>query len=95
MEEMVSSSIYSSQNDDIPPQTRREIARLTQCIRVLVQNSVRVDEDTVKSAYEASQQVDLEVGDDEDEEDEWRQEGREYLEGVKARRIIELVVSQQ
>jgi exosome complex component RRP4 len=39
--------------------------------------------------------VDLEVGDDEDEEDEWRQEGREYLEGVKARRIIELVVSQQ
>jgi exosome complex component RRP4 len=95
MEEMVSSTIYSSQNDYISPQTRREIARLAQCIQVLVQNGVRVDEDTVTLAYDASLQVDLEVGDDEDEEDEWRQEGREYLEGVKARRIIELVVQPQ
>ncbi|EKV16758.1 Exosome complex exonuclease Rrp4, putative [Penicillium digitatum] len=94
MEEMVSSSIYSSQNDDIPPQTRREIARLAQCIRVLVQNGVRVDEETVMGAYNASLQVDLEVGDDEDEEDEWRQEGREYLEGVKAQQILELVKQQ-
>ncbi|CDM32363.1 hypothetical protein DTO013E5_3449 [Penicillium roqueforti] len=94
MEEMVSSSIYSSQNDDIPPQTRREIARLTQCIRVLVQNGVRVDEDTVKGAYNASLQVDLEIGDEEDEEDEWRQEGREYLEGAKAQQILELVRQQ-
>ncbi|CAG7948770.1 unnamed protein product [Penicillium nalgiovense] len=94
MEEMVSSSIYSSQNDDIPPQTRREIARLTQCIRVLVQNGVRVDEETVMGAYNASLQVDLEIGDDEDEEDEWRQEGREYLEGAKAQEILELVKQQ-
>ncbi|CAG8905218.1 unnamed protein product [Penicillium egyptiacum] len=94
MEEMVSSSIYSSQNDDIPPQTRREIARLAQCIRVLVQNGVRVDEDTVTHAYNASLQVDLEIGDDEDEEDEWRQEGREYLEGAKAQEILELVKQQ-
>jgi exosome complex component RRP4 len=95
MEEMVSSSIYSSQNDDIPPQTRREIARLAQCIQVLVQNGVRVDDGTVRAAYDVSLQVDLEIGDDEDEEDEWRQEGREYLEGVKARRIIELVLQQK
>ncbi|KAJ5472494.1 hypothetical protein N7530_006495 [Penicillium desertorum] len=94
MEEMVSSSIYSSQNDDIPAQTRREIARLTQCIRVLVQNGVRVDEETVMGAYNASLQVDLEIGDDEDEEDEWRQEGREYLEGAKAQDILELVKQQ-
>ncbi|KAJ5288508.1 Ribosomal protein L27 [Penicillium angulare] len=87
MEELVSSSIYSSQNDEIHPQTRREIARLTQSIQVLVQSGVRVDEDTVTGAYNASLQVDLEVGDDEDED-----EGREYLEGMKARRIIELVV---
>ncbi|KAJ5594507.1 Ribosomal protein L27 [Penicillium hispanicum] len=93
MEEMVSSSIYSSQNDDIPPQTRREIARLAQCIQVLVQNGVRVDEETVMGAYEASLQVDLEVGDDEDEEHESREEGREYLEGNKARHILELVIS--
>ncbi|OQE37301.1 hypothetical protein PENCOP_c010G01728 [Penicillium coprophilum] len=94
MEEMVSSSIYSSQNDDIPPQTRREIARLAQCIRVLVQSGVRVDEETVMGAYNASLQVDLEIGDDEDEEDEWRQEGREYLEGAKAQQILELVKQQ-
>ncbi|GAB1196064.1 hypothetical protein APSETT444_005330 [Aspergillus pseudonomiae] len=91
MEEMVSSSIYSSQNDDIPPQTRREIARLAQCIRVLVQGGVRVDEETVMSAYEASLQVDLEVGDDDDDDDR-RREGREYLEGNKARSILELVL---
>lgn len=92
MEEMVSSSIYSSQNDEIAPQTRREIARLAQCIRVLVQGGVRVDEETVMGAYEASLQVDLEVGDDEDDEDELHQEGREYLEGAKARRILEVVI---
>ncbi|KAJ5114634.1 Ribosomal protein L27 [Penicillium alfredii] len=92
MEEMVSSSIYSSQNDDIPPQTRREIARLAQCIQVLVQSGVPVDEHSVTSAYEASLQVDLEVGDDEDDEDEWRQEGREYLEGTKAQRVLELAM---
>jgi hypothetical protein len=34
-----------------------EIARLTQCIRVLVQNGVRVDEETVMGAYNASLQV--------------------------------------
>lgn len=94
MEEMVSTSIYSSQNDEIPPQTRREIARLAQCIQVLVQGGVRVDEETVMGAYEASLQVDLEVGDDEDEDEETRHEGREYLEGAKSRRILELVVQQ-
>ncbi|CAG7915662.1 unnamed protein product [Penicillium olsonii] len=91
LEEVASSSIYSSQNDDISPQTRREIARLSQCIQVLVQYGVRVDEETVTGAYQASLQVDLEVGDDEDEEDEWRQEGREYLQGAKGGRIIQLL----
>ncbi|KAE8145064.1 hypothetical protein BDV25DRAFT_145003 [Aspergillus avenaceus] len=91
LEEIVSSSIYSSQNDDIAPQTRREIGRLAQCIRVLVQGGVRVDEETVMGAYEASLQVDLEVG-DEDDDDDRRKEGREYLEGDKARRILELVL---
>lgn len=89
----MSSSIYSSQNDDIPPQTRREIARLAQCIRVLVNGGVRVDEETVMGAYEASLQVDLEVGDEEDDEDRGK-EGREYLEGDKARRILDLVLQQ-
>lgn len=91
MEEMVSSSIYSSQNDDISPPTRREIARLAQCIRVLVLGGIRVDEDTVTAAYEASLQVDLEVGNGDDDEED-RGEGREYLEGSKSQRILELVL---
>ncbi|KAA8645484.1 hypothetical protein EYZ11_011831 [Aspergillus tanneri] len=97
MEEMVSSSIYSSQNDEIPPQTRREIARLAQCIRVLVQGGVRVDEETVMGAYEASLQVDLEIGDDyeDDNDDDHKGEGRAYLEGSKSRRILELVLERQ
>lgn len=90
MEEMVSSSIYSSQNDEISLPTRREIARLAQCIRVLVLGGVHVDEETVTRAYEASLQVDLEVGDDDEDED--NKEGREYLEGAKSRRILELVM---
>lgn len=90
IEEVASSSIYSSQNDDIPPQTRREIARLTQCIRVLVQGGVQVDEETVMDSYQSSLQVDLELGDDEEDE-EGTGEGREYLEGHKAQRILELV----
>lgn len=93
MEEMVSSSIYSSQNDDIPPATRREIARLAQCIRVLVIGGVRVDEDTVTRAYEASLQVDLEIGVDEDDDE--RAEGREYLEGSKSDGILRTVLNQE
>ncbi|KAL2000752.1 hypothetical protein VTN02DRAFT_2670 [Thermoascus thermophilus] len=92
MEEMVSSSIYSSQNDEIPPQTRREIARLAQCIHVLVEGGVRVDEETVMRAYEASLQVDLEMADDEEEGDARRRVGREYLGGEKARRILDYVL---
>ncbi|KAL2816309.1 hypothetical protein BJX63DRAFT_387913 [Aspergillus granulosus] len=96
MEEMVSNSVYSSQNDEIAPATRREIARLTQCIRVLVQGGLRVDEETVTAAYEASLQVDLEQGDGEDYDEDGRQrEGREYLEGSQARRIIQLVMMRQ
>lgn len=94
MEEMVSSSIYSSQNDDIAPQTRREIARLAQCIRVLVQGGIPVDEPSVMAAYEASLQLDLEIGDDEDDED-GTQEGREYLEGRKARGMLQLVMNRE
>ncbi|KAJ5555521.1 Ribosomal protein L27 [Penicillium sp. DV-2018c] len=92
LEEMASSSIYSSQNDDISPRTRREISRLTQCIRVLVHNGVRVDEKTVMGAYDASQEIDLEMGDGEDEENEWQHEGREYLEGAKAQQILQYVM---
>ncbi|KAL4907641.1 hypothetical protein BDW74DRAFT_166328 [Aspergillus multicolor] len=94
MEEMVSNSVYSSQNDEISPATRHEIARLAQCIRVLVQGGLRVDEQTVMAAYDASLQVDLEQGDDYDEDGRQR-EGRDYLEGAQAKRIIQLATAQQ
>lgn len=89
LEEMANSSIYSSQNDEIPRQTRREIARLQGCIRVLVEGGIRVDEDTVMRAYNASLEVDLEMDDDDADH---RREGRDYLGGEKAERIIEMVV---
>ncbi|KAL4924685.1 IEC3 subunit of the Ino80 complex, chromatin re-modelling-domain-containing protein [Aspergillus undulatus] len=95
MEEMVSNSVYSSQNDEISPATRREIARLSQCIRVLVQGGLRVDEATVMAAYDASLQVDLEQGDEDYDEDGRQREGREYLEGVQAKRIIQLATARQ
>jgi exosome complex component RRP4 len=91
MEEMVSGSIYSSQNAEISPQTRREIARLCNCIRLLVEVGVRVDEETVMRAYEASVQVGLEIDDDEDDMDEEKRGRREYLGGTRAWRIIETV----
>jgi exosome complex component RRP4 len=91
LEEVATSSIYSSQNDEIPRQTRREIARLQGCIRVLVEGGIRVDEDTVMRAYNASLEADIEI--DEDEGD--RNEGRDYLGGEKAQRIIEMVVQAQ
>ena len=102
MEEMVSSSIYSSQNDSIPPQTRREIARLAQCIRVLIQGGIPVDEETVMEAYNASLQIDLEMDDHDDDDDDdnnyaigRKGEGEEYLEGVKAGKILALVLRQK
>ncbi|KAL4783928.1 IEC3 subunit of the Ino80 complex, chromatin re-modelling-domain-containing protein [Aspergillus varians] len=93
MEEMVSNSVYSSQNDEISPATRREIARLAQCIRVLIQGGLRVDEETVTAAYDASLQVDLEQDDEDYDEDGRQREGREYLEGSQAKRIIQLATT--
>jgi exosome complex component RRP4 len=60
LDDVVSSAIYSSQNDDIGEGTRREIARISECIKVLAEEGVRVDEDSVIKAYEAA--VDAEMG---------------------------------
>ena len=86
MEEMVSSSMYSSQNDDISPRTRREIARLSQSIRVLVQGGVPVDEVTIMEVYNESLYVDRQEMDGEDDE------GFAYLEGVRARGLLDSVM---
>ncbi|KAI5294425.1 exosome non-catalytic core subunit rrp4 [Ascosphaera acerosa] len=70
LEEMVSTSIYSSQNDDISLPTRREIARLCGCIRLLVLHGVRVDEDTVTKAYQTSVELEMEGLPEEDRDGE-------------------------
>lgn len=93
LEEMASSSIYSSQNDEISLATRREIARLAGCIRVLVEGGVKVDEDTVLKAYDTSVGLELEAGDDDDIVDaDSQREGRDYLSGDKAKRIVTTVL---
>lgn len=94
MEEMATHSIYSSQNDEIPRQTRREIARLAGCIRVLVEGGVRIEHDTVMNAYNASLEVDLEMADqdyDAANPAAAAQEGQDYLGGEKAQRILEMI----
>jgi exosome complex component RRP4 len=55
------SDMYSSQNDYVSSETRREIARVAGCVRELVAAGRRVDEEMILRAYEAS----LEAEDDE------------------------------
>ena len=82
MEDSVTSSIYSSQNDDISPSTRREIARLAGCVRALVEGKVRVDEEMVMRAYDASLEVEMESHGDE------HSESPDYLGGDRGRRVV-------
>lgn len=96
MEESVTSLIYSSKNDHIAIETRREITRLAGCVRALVAAGVRVDEETVMRAYEASLEVAEESaarhqGEEEEEED--RGECTDYLGGQRGRRVVEMTLS--
>ena len=94
VEEMVSNSIYSSQNDDISPETRREISRLAGCVRALVEGGVRVDEDMVMRAYEASLEVDMEEGMDRDGGGRTGDvdEGRDFLGGERGKRVVAMAL---
>lgn len=87
LEESVSYSIYSSQNDVIPASTRREIARICGCIKALVENSVRVDEDMVLKAYEASVELALEAN------YEHGQQNMDYLGAEGGRRVAEMALN--
>jgi exosome complex component RRP4 len=82
IEDQVSATMYSSQNDEIGPDTRREIARVAGCIRALAENGVKVDEDMVRKAYDAS--LDLEM----DELDE----GAGFLGGERGRLIVDMAL---
>ncbi|GIZ42358.1 hypothetical protein CKM354_000563200 [Cercospora kikuchii] len=82
IEETISIGMYSSQNDEIGNETRKQIARVAGCIRALVEGSVKVAEETVRRAYEAS----LELDDLEGEE--------EYLGGERGRLIAEMALAE-
>lgn len=62
IEESVSSTVYSSQNDEIGYETRREIARIRGVIQALVEEGQRVDEDMVMEGYEEAVEADVELG---------------------------------
>lgn len=81
LEAMASASMYSSQNDDITAETRREIGRVSGCIRALMEGGVKVEEDNVRRAYDAA----LELDDQEGEV--------EYLGGERGQKIVEAVLA--
>ena len=89
MEESVSREIYSSQNDHVGSQTRREIARIEECITALVEAGQVVDEDMVVKAYEAS--IELDESEDEDAPVA-SMVGGIYLGGDKGRRIVQMAL---
>jgi len=61
MEESISSTVYSSQNDEIGYETRREIARIRGVIQSLVEQGLRVDEDMIMKGYGDAIDVDVEL----------------------------------
>lgn len=81
LEEVATTSLYSSQNDEIGVETRREISRIGGCIRALVEGGVKVEEETVRRAYEASVDLDEQEGE------------QEYIGGARGRSIVELVLA--
>ncbi|KAI9725996.1 MAG: exosome non-catalytic core subunit rrp4 [Chrysothrix sp. TS-e1954] len=78
MEDSVGASVYSSVNDEIAMSTRREIARLSECVRVLAERGLRVEEEMVRRAYEAAVDVEFE-----------QQDGSGYLGGEAGKRVVE------
>lgn len=81
IEESISSTVYSSQNDEIEPETRREIARIRDVIQLLVEEGLRVDEDMVMKGYEAAVEVD----------NENEGESNAYLGGEKGKSVLKLL----
>lgn len=62
LEESVSATMYSSQNDRIEVETMREIARIRGVVTALVENGLRVDEDMVMKGYAEACEMALHSG---------------------------------
>ncbi|KAI1273751.1 hypothetical protein F5Y07DRAFT_245695 [Xylaria sp. FL0933] len=80
VEESVGLNVYSSQNDEIPVGTMREIARVRGVIEALVEHGLRVDEEMVVRGYQEA--VELARGDGDGEE-------TLYLGGERGRRLAD------
>lgn len=62
LEESVSATMYSSQNDRIEVETMREIARIRGVVTALVENGLRVGEDMVMKGYAEACEMALHSG---------------------------------
>jgi exosome complex component RRP4 len=85
IEESTSSRVYSSQNDEMGPETRREIARIRSVVEELVRQGLRVDEDMVMKGYQAAIELEVENGD---------RPGGDYLGGDLGGRMVKTVLGQ-
>jgi exosome complex component RRP4 len=81
LEEEASETMYENRNEEISVQTRREIARIGECIKALVREGVRVDEEMLNAVYEIAV-----------EDEEGEREGQGSLEGGKGRVLVERAV---
>ncbi|KPI34953.1 Exosome complex component rrp4 [Cyphellophora attinorum] len=52
LDDAVGKEIYSSQNDEINVDTRNAFARVSQCVKIMTEGGIRVDEEAVIKAYE-------------------------------------------
>jgi len=93
LEESVSGSIYSSQNDDIAPATRREMARLAGCIQALSEAGVKVDEGMVVKAYEAAVDMEYEGAGGDAMDVEGEEKNKAYLGGGQGKKLVDLVLT--
>ncbi|KAI1425034.1 hypothetical protein F5Y12DRAFT_749400 [Xylaria sp. FL1777] len=83
VEESVGLNVYSSQNDEIPIATMREITRVKGVIEALVEHGLRVDEEMVVRGYQEA--VELARGDGDGEE-------TLYLGGERGRRLADALI---
>ena len=85
MEDSVTDAMYSNRNDEIAPETRREMARLAGCIRALTDGGVRVEEKVITKAYELAVETEAVQMLDEGE-------GSSYLGGDQGARLVEMTL---
>ena len=81
IEEATSSTAYSSQNDEISADTRREIARIRGVINVLVERGVKVDEEVLTRGYEAAVEIEREEAGG----------GGDFLGGERGERLMKML----